>query len=135
MKSALDEIVQVHLKQPDLEFIWVGDDAVDPLQQAQTLNILVTAGIKTREEARAGLGLATEPAVKSIAGIGVGKWKGARFRRRRIRVCLIGTRIAARANCDLWIDRIDSGIDTDTLLEPQIARAAKTLDAVGTIAG
>jgi hypothetical protein len=41
----------------DLEFVWVGDDAIDPLQQAQTLNILVSAGIKTREEARAELGL------------------------------------------------------------------------------
>ena len=38
--------------------MWVGDDAVDPLQQAQTLQILVGAGIKTREEARADLGLA-----------------------------------------------------------------------------
>jgi hypothetical protein len=36
----------------------IGDDAVDPLEQAQTLQILVGAGIKTREEARADLGLA-----------------------------------------------------------------------------
>jgi len=56
IKSALDQVVQVCLQQPDLEFVWVGDDAVDPLQQAQTLNILVGAGIKTKEEARAGLG-------------------------------------------------------------------------------
>ena len=27
---------------PDLEFVWVGDDAIDPLQQAQTLNIPVS---------------------------------------------------------------------------------------------
>jgi hypothetical protein len=60
VKSALDQVVQVYLKQPDLEFIWVGDDAVDPLEQAQTLQILVGAGIKTREEARADLGLAPE---------------------------------------------------------------------------
>jgi hypothetical protein len=33
------------------------DDAIDPLEQAQTLQILVGAGIKTREEARADLGL------------------------------------------------------------------------------
>jgi hypothetical protein len=38
--------------------VWVGDDAIDPLEQAQTLQILVGAGIKTREEARADLGLA-----------------------------------------------------------------------------
>ncbi len=43
--------MQVYLKQPDLEFVWVGDDAVDPLEQAQTLQILASAGIKTREEA------------------------------------------------------------------------------------
>ena len=58
MKGVLDQIVQVCLKQPDLEFVWVGDDAIDPLQQAQTLSLLVGAGIKTREEARADLGLA-----------------------------------------------------------------------------
>jgi len=69
VKSALDSVVQVYLKQPDLEFVWVGDDAVDPLEQAQTLNILVTAGIKTREEARADLGLAAEP-----KGAGLGKY-------------------------------------------------------------
>jgi hypothetical protein len=35
----------------------VRDDAVDPLEQAQTLQILVSAGIKTLEEAREDLGL------------------------------------------------------------------------------
>ncbi len=60
VKSALDHVIQVYLNQPDLEFVWVGDDAVDPLQQAQTLNILVAAGIKTIAEARADLGLAPE---------------------------------------------------------------------------
>ena len=53
--------------EPNLEFVWVGDDAVDPLQQAQTLQILVSAGIKTREEARAELGLGGEGAK---AGLG-----------------------------------------------------------------
>jgi hypothetical protein len=57
VKSALDRVVQICLKQPDLEFAWVGDDAIDPLEQAQTLVALVGAGIKTREEARADLGL------------------------------------------------------------------------------
>jgi hypothetical protein len=60
IKSALDHVIQVCLGEPDLEFVWVGDDAVDPLQQAQTLNILVGAGIKTIAEARADLGLAAE---------------------------------------------------------------------------
>ncbi|MGD1038069.1 MAG: phage portal protein [Roseiarcus sp.] len=71
IKSALDQAIQVYLNQPDLEFIWVGDDAVDPLQQAQTLNILVGAGIKTREEARADLGLAPEGGKDGPA---VAKW-------------------------------------------------------------
>ena len=57
VKSALDRVIQDCMGERDLEFVWVGDDAIDPLQQAQTLNILVSAGIKTREEARAELGL------------------------------------------------------------------------------
>ena len=70
IKSALDQVIQVCLGEPDLEFVWVGDDAVDPLQQAQTLNILVGAGIKTIDEARADLGLAAE----GKAAPGVGKY-------------------------------------------------------------
>jgi Phage portal protein len=58
IKNALDRIIQTYLGAADLEFVWVGDDAVDPLQQAQTLQILVGAGIKTKDEARAELGLA-----------------------------------------------------------------------------
>ncbi len=60
VKSALDRVIQVCLGEPGLEFVWVGDDAIDPLQQAETLNLLVSAGIKTREEARAELGLGGE---------------------------------------------------------------------------
>ena len=57
IKNALDHVIQSCMNEPGLEFVWVGDDAIDPLQQAQTLNILVSVGIKTREEARAELGL------------------------------------------------------------------------------
>jgi hypothetical protein len=60
VKALLDSVIQTCLGSPDLEFAWVGDDAIDPLQQAQTLQILVGAGIKTREEARAELGLGGE---------------------------------------------------------------------------
>jgi hypothetical protein len=60
VKSALDHVICVCMNEPGLEFVWVGDDAVDPLEQAQTLQILVGAGIKTREEARADLGLGPE---------------------------------------------------------------------------
>ena len=66
IKNALDQVLQVCLGEPGLEFVWVGDDAVDPLQQAQTLQILVSRGIKTREEARAELGLGGDAA----AGLG-----------------------------------------------------------------
>ncbi len=52
VKNALDHVIQECMAEPALEFVWVGDDAVDPLEQAQTLQILVGAGIKTREEAR-----------------------------------------------------------------------------------
>ena len=37
VKSALDLVIQVCMAEPGLEFVWVGDDAVDPLEQAQTL--------------------------------------------------------------------------------------------------
>jgi hypothetical protein len=61
--------------------VWLGDDAVDPLEQAQTLQILVGAGIKTREEARANLGLAPAggkgPVADEVAGPRVAK-RGAR---------------------------------------------------------
>ena len=57
IKNALDQVIQIYMAAPDLEFAWVGDDVVDPLQQAQTLQILVGAGIKTKDEARAELGL------------------------------------------------------------------------------
>src|SRR5271166_4224848 len=34
IKSALDQAIQVSMGEPSLEFVWVGDDAIDPLQQA-----------------------------------------------------------------------------------------------------
>ena len=37
VKNALDHVIQVCMNEPGLEFVWVGDDAIDPLQQAQTL--------------------------------------------------------------------------------------------------
>ena len=68
VKSALDRVIQDCMGERDLEFVWVGDDAIDPLQQAQTLNILVSAGIKTREEARAELGLGGRKAGAPVFG-------------------------------------------------------------------
>jgi hypothetical protein len=43
VKGALDQAIQVCLEQPDLEFIWVGDDAIDPLERAQTLGLTESA--------------------------------------------------------------------------------------------
>ena len=57
VKMAMDRVIGACFGEPDLEFYWVGDDAVDPLEQAQTISILVGAGVKTVAEARAELGL------------------------------------------------------------------------------
>ena len=67
VKSALDHVICVCMNEPGLEFVWVGDDAVDPLEQAQTLQILVGAGIKTREEASNGPGSC--PPIPAIPGV------------------------------------------------------------------
>ncbi len=53
VKNALDHVIQECMAEPGLEFVWVGDDAVDPLQQAQTLQILVGA---RHQDARGGAG-------------------------------------------------------------------------------
>jgi hypothetical protein len=74
VKSALDHVIQECMNEPGLEFVWVGDDAVDPLEQAQTLNILVSAGIKTREEARADLGLGAAGGALGKPQAGLGKY-------------------------------------------------------------
>ncbi len=34
IKNALDHVIQSCMNEPGLEFVWVGDDAIDPLQQA-----------------------------------------------------------------------------------------------------
>jgi Phage portal protein len=70
VKDALDHVIQECMAEPSLEFVWVGDDAVDPLEQAQTLQILVGAGIKTREEARADLGLGPTAAAPAPTNAG-----------------------------------------------------------------
>jgi hypothetical protein len=48
LKNALDHVIHVCMNEPGLEFVWVGDDAVDPLEQAQTLQILVAAPASRR---------------------------------------------------------------------------------------
>jgi hypothetical protein len=74
IKTALDRVIQECMGEPALEFVWVGDDAIDPLEQAQTLEILVSAGIKTREEARADLGLGAEGRRSPSGTLGTRYW-------------------------------------------------------------
>jgi hypothetical protein len=44
VKNALDHVIRECMNEPGLEFVWVGDDAIDPLEQAQTLQILAAPG-------------------------------------------------------------------------------------------
>ena len=44
VKNALDHVICVCMNEPGLEFVWVGDDAVDPLEQAQTVKIFPSRG-------------------------------------------------------------------------------------------
>ncbi len=55
IKQTLDRIIADYLKAASLEFVWVGDDAIDPLQQAQTLQILVGVGMRAAMVTRADL--------------------------------------------------------------------------------
>ena len=41
VKNALDHVICVCMNEPGLEFVWVGDDVIDPLEQAQTLQIFL----------------------------------------------------------------------------------------------
>ena len=58
IKDFMDEIIQERFGFADLEFVWSGGDDIDPLEKAQETQILVIAGIKTRNEARTEYGLA-----------------------------------------------------------------------------
>ena len=57
VKELFDHVIQELIGFRDLEFRWQGADEVDPLEQAQALQILVGASIKTADEARVELGL------------------------------------------------------------------------------
>jgi hypothetical protein len=57
VKAALDDVIQGLLGHSNLEFVWTGDDNIDPLEQAQTDQILTSCGIKSIDEARIERGL------------------------------------------------------------------------------
>jgi HK97 family phage portal protein len=57
LKALIDRVIGQVLGWQDLEFAWADTLPADPAQQAQILTAYVAAGIKTRNEARAQLGL------------------------------------------------------------------------------
>jgi hypothetical protein len=57
VKLLIDDILETYFKSPDLEFAWSEDAVTDPLVAMQVETGYVDAGIKTRNEARAALGL------------------------------------------------------------------------------
>ena len=122
IKSALDRIIQECMNEPALEFVWVGDDAVDPLQQAQTLQILVGAGIKTREEARAELGLGPAAgALPDKAPAGLGKFNSDHDERAdpRQRTTLSGGyRWPATSNCELVMTKRPTSMKFEKASKP-----------------
>ena len=71
LKGLIDRVITQVLGWPDLEFTWADTLPADPGQQAQILTAYVAAGIKTRNEARAQLGLDPLPAGDATAGEGV----------------------------------------------------------------
>lgn len=61
LKDVLDLIINVYMGEPSVEFAFNDEDENDPLEQAQTLQVLVNTGIKNRDEARDDLGLEAIP--------------------------------------------------------------------------
>jgi hypothetical protein len=61
LKNILDRMINVYMNEPSVEFAFNDEDENDPLEQAQTLQVLVSAGIKNRDEARDDLGLEAIP--------------------------------------------------------------------------
>jgi len=57
IKDAMDDIIQRLMGFGDLEFVWSGDDEIDPLEKAKETEILISCGVKTRAEARTEYGL------------------------------------------------------------------------------
>ena len=55
-KNMVDFVIAGQFKRPDLEFDWEEEESVDPLVQAQVMQIQVAAKIITPDEARADLG-------------------------------------------------------------------------------
>ena len=46
IKDAMDDIIQRLMGFGDLEFVWSGDDEIDPLEKAKETEILISCGVK-----------------------------------------------------------------------------------------
>ncbi len=69
IKNALDHVIQSCMNEPGLELVSGRRQRHRPTGTTQTLNILATAGIKTRDEARDDLGLGPVGAERKSHGI------------------------------------------------------------------
>ena len=72
LKGLIDRVIIQVLGWSDLEFTWADAVPADPAQQAHILTAYVAAGIKTRNEARAQLGLDPVPG-GDVAEVGAAK--------------------------------------------------------------
>ena len=70
VKGLLDRIIRRHLGWDDVEFAWVDALAPDLDKQARIHAAYVSAGIKTRNEIRAELGLPPRPGGDALAKAG-----------------------------------------------------------------
>src|SRR5579862_707090 len=61
LKRVVDEVLARTMGWPDLELVWRDTTEQDPQKQAEIATSLVAAGIQTRNEARAALGLSPLP--------------------------------------------------------------------------
>ena len=61
VKRLADHVIQDHIGEPDLEFVWGDLRPADPAEQAKILDIYVRDGIYAVNEARSLLGLAPAP--------------------------------------------------------------------------
>lgn len=61
IKQLIDPIVQIDLKQPDIEFSWGEDEQIKPTDEATIFNAYTSNAIMTRNEVREKLGLDPSP--------------------------------------------------------------------------
>jgi len=70
LKALMDRIIREFFGEPDLEFAWQDDEAIDPLVRAQVHQIYIAAGVLTPNEVRQELGLEPIPEAEEAAPAG-----------------------------------------------------------------